>query len=62
MPASQFHIDGHTLGANLAPGGATFRAWAPAARELYLVLGSPGGLPGTYTKDPNDLLVKDAHG
>jgi 1,4-alpha-glucan branching enzyme len=63
MPASQRHIDGHTpLGAHLAPGGATFRAWAPAALDVYLVLGSAGGLPITYAKDPNDLLVRDANG
>jgi 1,4-alpha-glucan branching enzyme len=60
MPASQLHIDRNTpLGANLAAGGVTFRAWAPKALEVYLVLGSAGGLPDTYAKNPNDLLVKD---
>src|SRR5207302_3327088 len=63
MPASQLHIDGSTrLGANLAPGGATFRAWAPKALEVYLVAGSPGGLPNTYSKNPSELLVEDANG
>jgi 1,4-alpha-glucan branching enzyme len=32
------------------------------ALEVYLVLGSPGGLPVTCSKSPNDLLVKDAGG
>jgi 1,4-alpha-glucan branching enzyme len=63
MPASQLHITRDTpLGANLAPGGATFRAWAPSALEVYVVRGSPGGLPSTYAKNPDDLLVKDANG
>ena len=63
MPASQLHITSDTpLGANLAPGGATFRAWAPAALEVYVVRGSPGGLPSSYAKNPGDLLVKDANG
>jgi 1,4-alpha-glucan branching enzyme len=59
MPASQQHIDGNTpMGATLVPGGATFRAWAPAAREVYLVRGAAGGLPAAYTKNGNDLMVK----
>src|SRR6185295_3304392 len=63
MPLSQQHIDpGTPLGATLAPGGVTFRVWAPAAREVYLVRGSPGGRPDTYTKQPDDRLVNDASG
>src|SRR5262249_26212914 len=59
----QLHIDAHTpLGATIAPGGVTFRAWAPNAVEVYLVRGARGGLPTTYTRNADDLLVKDASG
>lgn len=64
MAASQQHIDSNTqLGANLIDGGATFRTWAPTAREVYLVLHEPGTVtPSTWQKNPDDLLVKDEHG
>lgn len=63
MPASQLHIDNNTrLGANLVADGVAFRTWAPAALEVYRVRGSAGGLPNTYVKEPDDLLVKDANG
>src|SRR5947209_4092677 len=42
------------MGANLVPGGATFRTWAPRARNVYLVAGnalrqslSPGWVPSS---------------
>lgn len=39
MPASQQQITPDTpMGANLVPGGATFRAWAPTANAVYVVL------------------------
>jgi 1,4-alpha-glucan branching enzyme len=63
MPASQQQIQpGTPLGANLVAGGATFRTWAPAALEVYVVLGTPGGEPSAWAKDPNALLVKDEDG
>jgi 1,4-alpha-glucan branching enzyme len=64
VPASQLNIDANTrLGANLVPGGATFRTWAPAAHEVYVVLGHPAGAPpALFAKEPGDLLVKDAAG
>src|SRR6516225_6502398 len=64
MPASQLNITRNTpLGANLAPGGVTFRTWAPAAREVYIALNHPAGTaPGAYPKHATDLLAKDAHG
>jgi 1,4-alpha-glucan branching enzyme len=64
MPASQLNIRSDTpLGANLVTGGATFRAWAPSALEVYIVLQDPSGVaPPTFPKDPNNLLVKDAGG
>jgi 1,4-alpha-glucan branching enzyme len=38
VPASLDHIDANTpMGATLVPGGATFRVWAPHAREVYVV-------------------------
>ena len=51
------------MGATLVTGGATFRTWAPAAKEVYAVLrdfdiASPGG----WTKNPGDLLQKDSRG
>jgi 1,4-alpha-glucan branching enzyme len=64
MPASQVNISANTLmGANLVDGGATFRTWAPGAREVYVVLhdfdiASPNG----WCKSPGDLLVQDANG
>src|SRR6266550_6017466 len=64
MPASQLNITSNTQpGANLAPGGVTFRTWAPAARELYIALKQPtGSLPASFPKNPGDLLVEDANG
>ena len=39
MAASQQHMHAGTpMGAQLVDGGATFRTWAPAAKEVYLVL------------------------
>ena len=64
MSASQLNISPRTpLGANLVPGGATFRTWAPLAREVYIVLKHQAGAPATlFAKDPDHLLVKDAAG
>jgi 1,4-alpha-glucan branching enzyme len=64
MPASQLFIDASTpLGVNLTNGGATFRVWAPAAREVYVALRDPGRTaPSRWQKNDNDLLVKDAAG
>jgi 1,4-alpha-glucan branching enzyme len=64
MPTSQLHINSNTpLGANLVPGGATFRTWAPEASEVYIALNQPAGsLPAAFPKNPSDLLVKDANG
>jgi 1,4-alpha-glucan branching enzyme len=64
MPASQSNIiPNMPLGANLIPGGAIFRAWAPSAREVYLALKQHSGTPpAAFPKDPDNLLVKDAKG
>mgnify|MGYP000981733549 CR=1 FL=1 len=63
MTASQQSIDSHTpLGANLVPGGATFRTWAPAAREVYLALPRLAGDQPDFPKDPDALLVEDGNG
>jgi 1,4-alpha-glucan branching enzyme len=49
------------MGANLVDGGATFRAWAPAASEVYLA--RPTASPGVpWAKNDADLLVKDVDG
>ena len=65
MPASQLHITPDTpMGGTLVPGGATFRAWAPAALEVYVAWkpSDGGSPPASYPKNPGDLLVKDAAG
>jgi 1,4-alpha-glucan branching enzyme len=64
MPASQLNIAPSTpLGANLAPGGVTFRTWAPAALQVYIALKQPTGTAAAaFPKLPADLLVKDANG
>jgi 1,4-alpha-glucan branching enzyme len=44
MPVSQPNITTDMpLGANLAPGGVTFRTWAPTARQVYIALKQPTG-------------------
>jgi 1,4-alpha-glucan branching enzyme len=64
MTASQEHIDPTTpLGANLVPGGATFRTWAPMALEVYVALDDRGtNEQSVWEKNPDDLLVKDENG
>src|SRR4051794_22381549 len=64
MTASQLHIHVNTpLGATLISDGATFRAWAPAAREVYLASNHEAGMPsGAFPKQADDLLAKDAAG
>ena len=43
------------MGANLVAGGATFRVWAPRAREVYI----RGDFNG-WSRDASSLLVKNA--
>ena len=64
MPASQHHISLGTLsGANLVGGGATFRTWAPNAKEVYVVLNDAGDdKPAAWSKNDSDLLVQDSLG
>jgi 1,4-alpha-glucan branching enzyme len=64
MTASQEHINEDTpLGGNLVADGATFRAWAPAALQVYVDLNDPGtNEPSIWTKNPDDLLIKDQQG
>jgi 1,4-alpha-glucan branching enzyme len=59
VPLSQDHIaDATPLGGTLLPGGgATFRAWAPAARRVW-VLGDFNG----WEHDEASLLVRDGGG
>jgi 1,4-alpha-glucan branching enzyme len=58
MPASQQHITLATpMGANLVPGGATFRVWAPRAKEVYIC----GDFNG-WTKAGHSVLVRDSTG
>ena len=64
MAASQLNITPSTpMGANIVPGGVTFRTWAPAALEAYIALRQPTGTAASaFAKMPADLLVKDANG
>ena len=54
---------GTPMGAQLVERGATFRTWAPGAKEVYVVLHnfdvqSPTG----WKKNDQDLLIRDANG
>lgn len=64
MAASQQFISSSTpLGANVVAGGATFRVWAPAAKEVYVVLDDEGhASPAHWQKNDADLMVRDANG
>ena len=64
MAASQLNITPSTpMGANIVPGGVTFRTWAPAALETYIALQQPTGTAAAaFAKMPADLLVKDVNG
>jgi 1,4-alpha-glucan branching enzyme len=65
MPVSQEHINDRTpMGAALHAGGATFRTWAPAAREVYVVIAPPraAGLPAGWAPPPQDALVPHGDG
>lgn len=64
MSASQLHINSNTpLGANLVPGGTTFRTWAPSALEVYVVINqTTQNPPAASLKNPSNLLVKDDNG
>ncbi|HET9181067.1 MAG TPA: alpha amylase C-terminal domain-containing protein [Candidatus Angelobacter sp.] len=61
VPAiSQLNISASTpMGANLCPGGAIFRVWAPRAKAVYLN-GTFGGAPRNGP-DP-DLLLQNSNG
>ena len=47
------------MGANLVVGGATFRTWAPRARDVYLLTGDALELSATtgFTPSPDDRLT-----
>ena len=64
MAASQLNITPSTpMGANIVPGGVTFRTWAPEALEVYIALKQPTGTaPRRVCQNASDLLVKDANG
>jgi 1,4-alpha-glucan branching enzyme len=60
MPASQLHIDSRTpLGAMLVDGGATFRCWAPNARQVFVAF--PPAVASDVPPE-SQLLVADEHG
>jgi 1,4-alpha-glucan branching enzyme len=58
MPASLAHINPETpMGANLIADGATFRAWAPNARAVYVI-----GDFNNWVRDETSLLTRDERG
>src|SRR5262245_26993169 len=57
---SQLHIKPDTpMGATLVEDGATFRIWAPSAREVYVITDDldSSKQPG-WSPRPSDLLVR----
>lgn len=60
MPASQQHIQASTpMGAELVGGGATFRLWAPGAKEIYVIFHD---FDAQAEKNDAHLLVRDSNG
>jgi 1,4-alpha-glucan branching enzyme len=64
MPASQKHINESTpMGAQLGPGGATFRFWAPNAKAVHVAIRGPKAPdPRAYRPSEHDRLVPDGKG
>ena len=64
MPVSQEHIDGGTpLGATRVEGGATFRAWAPAARQVFVITDDlPASRAAGWQPRPEDALASHEDG
>jgi 1,4-alpha-glucan branching enzyme len=64
MAASQEHITSNTpMGSHLIDGGATFRAWAPGASAVYVVLHDfDQSKPGHWVPNEGDKLVRDSSG
>jgi 1,4-alpha-glucan branching enzyme len=51
------------MGANLVPGGATFRVWAPTADAVHVARHGPGHPDqGQWTPSEDNKLVRDAKG
>lgn len=60
MPASQQHINPNTpMGAELIDGGATFRLWAPGAKEVYVIFHD---FDAQAEKNDAHMLIKDSNG
>jgi 1,4-alpha-glucan branching enzyme len=64
MPAYQQNITPDTpMGANLVPGGATFRVWAPTADAVYVVLRDfDQSQPGHWVPNEADKLELYSNG
>src|SRR6185369_8546742 len=58
--ASQLHIDAATpMGAHIVEGGATFRAWAPGAVDVYVITSElPISKNAGWTPQETDRLVR----
>lgn len=64
MPTSQQSItDSTPMGATLVDGGATFRVWAPAATQVYVITGDlPAARSAGWAPREADLLVRRGDG
>jgi len=61
VPLSLTHITGQTpMGRNLLPSGlgVTFRVWAPAAREVQVLMGLHNALPQLIPDAANHFVCK----
>lgn len=61
MPTENKHVDRNTpLGASITPGGVTFRTFAPAAHELYVLTGASlaGAQAPSFVPSDSDRLFK----
>jgi 1,4-alpha-glucan branching enzyme len=58
MPTEQEHVGPNTqMGANVIPGGCSFRVWAPRAKAVYIV-----GTFNEWRRNESSLLVRDPNG
>src|SRR6476620_10790818 len=65
MPATATGINRNTpVGATLTAGGATFRLWAPEARQVFVLTGTALRAAGQagFVPSPDDAMVRIGDG